>query len=441
MITYGLESGADLVARRLHLAGMTSRFEVLHRGSRSASARCRCPGATTWLNALAAIAVGLDLEIPFATIQQGARPPSPASSAGSRCAARPPGITVVDDYGHHPAEIRATLAAAKAGLRRARRRRVPAASLHADAPPARGVRHRLQPGGRPRSSWTSTPRARRRSRASAPRTWPTRIRAHGHRDVTYVGSDRERVLAAPARHHPARRPGADAGRRATWASSARSSCAGWTPARVAGRTHMLGEIRGEVRFKEPLSFHTSLRIGGPADIFVVPQDVDDIRHALMFARARAAAASWSSAAATTCSSPTAACAASSSSSRAASGARSSTARRPWPARARACPRSSAKRPRSNLGGIECLVGIPATIGGALAMNAGTADGAIGDFVQRRLLPPSGRHDRRVQAGRGGLLVQRRSSFPPGAVLVGCRLRLHAPAAGRDPEGHQAAAQA
>src|SRR2546421_582516 len=46
---------------------------------------------------------------------------------------------------------------------------------------------------------------------------------------------------------------------------------------------MLGEIRGEVRFKEPLSFHTSLRMGGFADIFVVPQDVDDIRHALLFA--------------------------------------------------------------------------------------------------------------------------------------------------------------
>ena len=46
---------------------------------------------------------------------------------------------------------------------------------------------------------------------------------------------------------------------------------------------MLGEIRGEVRFKEPLSFHTSLRIGGPADIFIVPQDVEDIRLALSFA--------------------------------------------------------------------------------------------------------------------------------------------------------------
>src|SRR5881296_2229064 len=47
--------------------------------------------------------------------------------------------------------------------------------------------------------------------------------------------------------------------------------------------HMLGEIRGEVRFKEPLNFHTSLRIGGSADIFVVPQDVNDIRHSLLFA--------------------------------------------------------------------------------------------------------------------------------------------------------------
>src|SRR5437870_9798722 len=45
---------------------------------------------------------------------------------------------------------------------------------------------------------------------------------------------------------------------------------------------MLGEIRGEVRFKEPLSFHTSLRIGGPADIFIVPQDVEDVRLALGF---------------------------------------------------------------------------------------------------------------------------------------------------------------
>src|SRR5947207_15318626 len=46
---------------------------------------------------------------------------------------------------------------------------------------------------------------------------------------------------------------------------------------------MLGEVRGTVRFKEPLSFYTSLRTGGPADILVVPQDLADVRHTLSFA--------------------------------------------------------------------------------------------------------------------------------------------------------------
>lgn len=46
---------------------------------------------------------------------------------------------------------------------------------------------------------------------------------------------------------------------------------------------MLGSICGDVRFKEPLSVHTSLRLGGPADIFITPETIDDIRHALSFA--------------------------------------------------------------------------------------------------------------------------------------------------------------
>lgn len=46
---------------------------------------------------------------------------------------------------------------------------------------------------------------------------------------------------------------------------------------------MLGAIRGDVRFKEPLSLHTSLRVGGVADIFVVAVDVKDVRRTLAFA--------------------------------------------------------------------------------------------------------------------------------------------------------------
>src|SRR5262249_57671834 len=46
---------------------------------------------------------------------------------------------------------------------------------------------------------------------------------------------------------------------------------------------MLARIAGAVRFKEPLSFHTSLRIGGLADFFIIPQDLDDVCYALAFA--------------------------------------------------------------------------------------------------------------------------------------------------------------
>ena len=76
----------------------------------------------------------------------------------------------------------------------------------------------------------------------------------------------------------------------------------------------------------------------------------------------------------------------------------------------------------NLGGIECLVGIPATIGGALAMNAGTADGWIGDFVSAvYFLHPDGSLGEFKPSGAFGY---RAFYLPRGAVLIGCRLQLH-----------------
>jgi UDP-N-acetylmuramate dehydrogenase len=185
---------------------------------------------------------------------------------------------------------------------------------------------------------------------------------------------------------------------------------------------MLGEIRGEVRFKEPLSFHTSLRIGGAADIFVVPQDVDDIRHALRFAEREQL--------------PVAVLGggnnllvkdrgirgvvlklegclgrAEFNGEEAVAGAGVSLS---------ALIREAAAL---NLGGVEALVGIPATIGGALAMNAGTPDGCIGDFVSGvYFLHPDGTLGE-FKPGTGALGY--RAFHPPaGAVLVGCRLQLH-----------------
>jgi UDP-N-acetylmuramate dehydrogenase len=181
---------------------------------------------------------------------------------------------------------------------------------------------------------------------------------------------------------------------------------------------MLGEIRGEVRFKEPLSFHTSLRIGGPADIFVVPQDVDDIRHALMYAEREQL--------------PVAVVGGGNNLLVRDRGIRGVVLKLEGclgraefhgeEAIAGAGVSLSAlirEAAALNLGGLECLVGIPATIGGALAMNAGTPDGWIGDFVSAVYFLHADGSIGEFKPSGG--IDYRAFHAPAGSVLVGCRL--------------------
>ena len=184
---------------------------------------------------------------------------------------------------------------------------------------------------------------------------------------------------------------------------------------------MLGEIRGEVRFKEPLSFHTSLRIGGFADIFVVPQDVDDIRHALLFAEREQL--------------PVAVVGGGNNLLVKDRGVRGVVLKLEGclgraefhgeeAVAGAGVSLSSLIREAAalNLGGIEALVGIPATVGGALAMNAGTAEGSIGDFVSAiYYLHPDGTIG---EFKPGGGTSYKQFHAPRGSVLVGCRLQLH-----------------
>jgi len=192
IITYGLESGADLVARRLHLSGMTSRFEVFQRGSLLGECTLQIPGRHNVLNALAALGVGLDLEIPFVTIQKAL-----AGFTGVQrrfqIRGRARGVTVVDDYGHHPAEIRATLAAAKAGFecrvvtvfqphRYTRTQHLRQEFLTAFNQTDVLIVMDIYPAGE-----APIPGVTGEDLAEG-------IRAHGHRNVIYLGSDRTRVL-------------------------------------------------------------------------------------------------------------------------------------------------------------------------------------------------------------------------------------------------------
>jgi UDP-N-acetylmuramate--alanine ligase len=122
VITYAVNADADLVARDARFAPLGSRALVVGRPRRGAvraplgELSMRVPGRHNLLNALAAVAVGLEVGIGFDRI---ARALGDFVGAERRFQVwgEPAGVMVVDDYGHHPTEIAAVLDAAR-GLRR-----------------------------------------------------------------------------------------------------------------------------------------------------------------------------------------------------------------------------------------------------------------------------------------------------------------------------------
>lgn len=114
--TYGMVAQADLVARDLQFlkngGTPTLSFEVIERRAPLGRAELRVPGQHNVLNALAAIAVGRELELPFEVIRQGL---ADFQGVGRRFEPRGEarGVRIFDDYGHHPTEVAAVLRTVK----------------------------------------------------------------------------------------------------------------------------------------------------------------------------------------------------------------------------------------------------------------------------------------------------------------------------------------
>ncbi len=117
IITYGLNGQADLQALDIVHKENTTTFSLVRGGEDLGQVRLRVPGRHNVLNALASIAVGLELHIPFAKIKAGIEKFTGVVRRGE-VKAEMDGITVIDDYAHHPTEIKATLQGAKGGWRR-----------------------------------------------------------------------------------------------------------------------------------------------------------------------------------------------------------------------------------------------------------------------------------------------------------------------------------
>jgi len=115
-MTYGTRDDSDfhisnLQCGRIDGSAALSRFNVNYRGQDLGEFELRVPGAHNVSNATAAIAVGVGLDIPVEKIRQGLAQFNGVDRR-FQLIGQADGVTVIDDYGHHPTEIRATLAAA-----------------------------------------------------------------------------------------------------------------------------------------------------------------------------------------------------------------------------------------------------------------------------------------------------------------------------------------
>jgi UDP-N-acetylmuramate--alanine ligase len=128
VITYGLSSAGDsappqIAGRDLVLEAFGSRSTVWQRAPSDPSAhrlgdlRLRVPGRHNLLNALGAVAVGLEVGVPFERLAS-ALEEFQGAERRFQVRGEVAGVLVVDDYGHHPTEIAAVIAAARAGIDR-----------------------------------------------------------------------------------------------------------------------------------------------------------------------------------------------------------------------------------------------------------------------------------------------------------------------------------
>lgn len=113
-ITYGRSAQVDLEIENVVLSATESEFTIRRRGTELGTFHLAVPGLHNVLNATAALGVGLEMDVPLSQIRDGL---AAFTGVDRRFSIRgvERGITVVDDYGHHPTEVKATLAAAKLG--------------------------------------------------------------------------------------------------------------------------------------------------------------------------------------------------------------------------------------------------------------------------------------------------------------------------------------
>ena len=116
-VTYGIETRADLTAEQIRIDGPTSQYHVRAWGDILGEVHLKMPGRHNISNALAAIAVGLELDVPFDQLRD-ALESFQGVHRRFEVIGQANGIIVVDDYAHNPAKLKATFRAARESYNR-----------------------------------------------------------------------------------------------------------------------------------------------------------------------------------------------------------------------------------------------------------------------------------------------------------------------------------
>jgi UDP-N-acetylmuramate--alanine ligase len=117
VLTYGISPDADLRAEKISIDGLSTRFDAVLKGKLLGTVAIPTPGIHVAMNSLAAIAVSMEVGIGFETAS-AALARFGGISRRFEIKGEAAGRIVLDDYAHHPAEVRATLAAVRAAFKR-----------------------------------------------------------------------------------------------------------------------------------------------------------------------------------------------------------------------------------------------------------------------------------------------------------------------------------
>lgn len=282
LASYGFSDDADIYPADIRMNGFNTTYTCVYKDKILGNVRLKLPGRHNVLNSLAAILLGLDLGLDFNTIAGAIRTFSGAKRRFQlRC--KNDGVMLIDDYAHHPTEIRAVLDACRNWKDKRvivvfQPHRYTRTKFLADEFGAcfKGA-HKLVltdifPASEPPIEGVSI------------KNIYEKVKANGIEDVSIVKKDDivEHILRIKRCGDMILVLGAGDIKKVADELAMRLSTSSKSDPSTA---LSLGKIiKGKIRTDEMLAGHTSFRIGGPADIWVEPSDAADLRRVLKFAR-------------------------------------------------------------------------------------------------------------------------------------------------------------